>query len=102
MSDKFEAWWQEMQGKIVGTTIAIILSIGGMLYSDTRQDIKSLEERVAFLYVDKVSRQELKEELNQLRMQNDANKSDIIARQDILRNDVLQRIDMLSTYIREK
>ena len=102
MSDKFEAWWEHTQGRILAGTIAIVLAIGSMIYSDMKQDIENLETRVSFLTIDKVSKEEFRIEMTQLRLQNEAIKSDIIARQDGLKSDILQRMDMVMDYIRGK
>ena len=100
---KFEAWWEHTQGRILAGTIAIILAIGSMIYSDMKQDIENLESRVSFLTIDKVSKEEFRIEMTQLRLQNEAIKSDIIARQDALKGgDILQRMDMMMDYIRGK
>jgi hypothetical protein len=102
MTANFETWWEKTQDKIIAGTIAIILGIGAMIYTDMKQRVYILEDKVAFLYNDKVSKAEFKEEMTQLRLQNDANKSDIIARQDALKNDILQRMDMLNEYLKRK
>lgn len=94
-NDGFEAWWDKMQNKIIAGSVAAILTIGSMMYTDMKQRVYLLEDRVTFLYTDKVSKAEFKEEMAQIRLQNDANKSDIIARQDALKNDILQRMDMI-------
>ena len=94
-NNDFNNWWEHTSGKIIAGAVAIILSIGTMMYTDTKQRVTLLEDKVSFLYQDKVSRAEFREEMAQLRLQNDANKSDIIARQDALKSDVLQRIDMI-------
>lgn len=88
-----------ISSKILAGLLAIIFSVGGIMYTDSKQRMTTLEDRVSFLYQDKVSRAEFREEMQTLRMQNDANKSDIIARQDSLKSDVLARIDLLIPHI---
>lgn len=101
-NDNFNKWWENTSGKIIAGAIAIIVSIGTMMYTDTKQRVTLLEDKVSFLYSDKVSRAEFREEMVQLRLQNDANKSDIIARQDALKSDILQRMDMILDQIKGK
>lgn len=81
--------------KILAFAVTAILTLTGMLYKDTRDKIDMLEGRVAVLFQDKVSRAEFKEELNQLRLQNESNKIDIINRQESVKNDILARIDFI-------
>lgn len=95
MSISFEDWLSKVSGKIVVGLATLIFTIAGIMYSDAKQRITMLEERVSFLYQDKVSRAEFREEMAQLRMQNDANKSDIIARQESTKSDILARIELL-------
>lgn len=87
--------------KVAVGAITIIFTISGIMYSDAKQRITMLEERVSFLYQDKVSRAEFREEMSQLRLQNDANKSDIISRQESLKSDILARIDLIIPHIKQ-
>lgn len=88
-----------ISSKVLAGLLAVIFSVGGIMYNDSKQRITTLEDKVSFLYQDKVSRAEFREEMAQLRIQNDANKSDIIARQESLKSDVLARIDLLIPHI---
>lgn len=81
--------------KISAGAIALLISIASVQYVDMKQRTTILEDRVSFLYQDKVSRAEFREEMNQLRQQNDANKSDIVARIESQKSDVLARIDLI-------
>lgn len=81
--------------KFCAGAIALVISFGGVQYMEIKQRTTILEDRVSFLYQDKVSRAEFREEMNQLRQQNDANKSDIVARIESQKSDVLARIDLI-------
>lgn len=86
-------------GKVASFAIAVVVGIAGIMYNDIKQRTTTLEERVSFLYQDKVSRAEFREEMIQLRQQNDANKTDIIARQETMKSDILARFDLLIPHI---
>lgn len=85
-----------ISGKILAVVVTIFLSIGAMLYNDNKNRINVLETRVSSLVYDKVSRTELREDLQQLRLQNEANKIDIIARQESMKKDILDRLKFIS------
>lgn len=60
-----------------------MLGFGLLVFQDQRAQVAKLEEKVNFLYQDKVSKAELKEEINRLSQEYQAGKSDIIARMEI-------------------
>jgi hypothetical protein len=84
---------------IAGYAIAIILAVSWYNYTDTKDRIRGIEERVSFLYQDKVSRAEFREEMTQMRLQIEATKTDIIAIQEATKSDILARIDLLIPHI---
>lgn len=86
--------FNSIYGKIIAVAVSLALSIGGFMYNDLKSRTAVLEEKVSFLYQDKVSRAEFREEMNQLRMQNDANKADILSRQETTKQDILARMDL--------
>lgn len=85
--------------KIVLTVAAYaVAAVMGMSWYNTTESkdrIKALEERVSFLYQDKVSRAEFREEMTQVRLQIEATKSDIVSRQDSMKFDILGRLDLI-------
>lgn len=60
-----------------------MVGFGLLVFQDQRAQIEKLEERVNFLYQDKVSKAELKEEINRILIAQEASKSDIIARMEL-------------------
>jgi hypothetical protein len=68
--------------------LAAIVSMTVFMYQETRTKVENLEKNVSTLQQEKVSKAELREELDRLRTQNEANKSDIIARIDLYFNHV--------------
>lgn len=82
-------------GKVATFAITVLVTIAGIMYTDAKQRITTLEERVSFLFQDKVSRAEFREEMGQVRIQLEATKSDIIARQETMKSDILARFDLL-------
>lgn len=84
---------------IAAYATAIVIGFGLWSYNDTKDRIKGIEERVSFLYQDKVSRAEFREEMTQMRLQIEATKSDIIARQEATKSDILARLDLMIPHI---
>lgn len=60
-----------------------MIGFGLLVFQDHRAQLVKMEEKVQHLYVDKVSRQELKEEINRVVQSQEATKSDILARLDL-------------------
>lgn len=71
--EKFSVW-----------IVSILISIGGYMYTKIDDKLETLEERVAYLYQDKVSRQELKEEMSLLRNSQNQMKDDIVQRLELI------------------
>ena len=82
--EKFAIW-------IVG----IVISISVAVWNKAEARIDILEERVAFLYQDKVSRQELKDEMSLLRQQIDRSNAEVARGQEQLRSDILSRLELI-------
>ena len=62
----------------------IAVSVAGYFWTGVTNRIQVVEDRVSHLYQDKVSRQELKEEMAIIRSQNEQNKQDIISRLELI------------------
>lgn len=84
-----------ISSKILAGLLTIIFTVGGIMYSDSKQRITILEDKVSFLYQDKISRTEFQNEMKEFRRQNDINKSDILERQENTKLDILARIDLI-------
>ncbi|MCK9530388.1 MAG: hypothetical protein M0R77_07480 [Gammaproteobacteria bacterium] len=82
--EKFAVW-------IIGA----LFSLGVAGWNKMDSDIDRLEERVAFLYQDKVSRQELKDEMFLLRTQIERDNQDMRRGQEQLRGDILSRLELI-------
>lgn len=79
-NDKINRWTE----RLIALLITIIICVVSTMYYEQRRRIETLETNVSFLYQDKVSKADLREEIERIRIQNDANKSDIISRIDFL------------------
>lgn len=97
-SDKYN----KLIGKVASWAVAVVICVAGVMYTDAKQRITTLEDRVSFLYQDKVSRAEFREEMGQVRLQIEATKSDILARQETSKADILARIDLLGTILKDR
>lgn len=81
--------------KIIAFTFTAILALTGFMYKEVKSEIDLLNNRVNTLYTDKVSREEFKEEMALIRLQNDTNKADILDRQNQMKEDIISRIDFV-------
>lgn len=93
---------QKLITTFAGYSLAIILGISAWSYNDIKTRISGIEERVSFLFQDKVSRAEFREEMTQMRMQIEGTKTDIIARQESTKADILSRLDLLIPHLTRK
>ncbi|QDP50306.1 MAG: hypothetical protein Tp178MES00d2C33159851_96 [Prokaryotic dsDNA virus sp.] len=62
----------------------LLIAILFMAYQDQRADVARLEERVSFLYMDKVSKSDLKDTETRIMNRIEGMQSDILARMDLL------------------
>lgn len=95
---KQAGWINSGYMKVVAVVVSLIFSFIGMLYSDMKTRISVLEDRVSFLYQDKLSRSEFKEEFKVLREEITASRRDSAERIDATRTDIVERINMLIDY----
>lgn len=77
---RISAYWEKFAIWSCGAIIAL-LCIG---YQDQKSTIDKLEERVQFLYLDKVGKGELKEVETRIMSRIEAGNADILARIDLL------------------
>lgn len=89
VEDRFNAFI----GKGLTILLAIVVAVAGMAYKDIITRQSQIEDKVSFLYQDKVSRAEFREEMTQLRVQNDATKSEMLAQMRIANGDIISRMD---------
>lgn len=77
-----ESVWNKLVQKFSVWLLGITIAILGFMYTDMRTRVTTLEDRVSFLYQDKISRAEFREEIGQVRLQLEGTKSDILSRID--------------------
>lgn len=63
--------------------LSFIIVLLGLAYNDQKGKIEKMEERVQFLYIDKVNKSELKETETRIMSRIEASQSDILARLDL-------------------
>lgn len=82
--EKFAVW-------IVG----IVIALGSWAWNGMDARVTKVEDRVAFLYQDKVSRQELKDEMALIRQSMDKGNLELISRQDQMKQDIISRLELI-------
>lgn len=81
---KFSYW-------IVGVVVAIL----GSIYTATVERIEVAEQKIQYLYSDKVSKEELRLVTQDINSKVESVKSDIMQQQSSMKNDILSRLDYL-------
>lgn len=90
-TSKLNRWTEKFLFYIVGA----VLSIGGAVYNKVDNRVQTLEEKVSYLNQDKVSRQELKEEMSLIRIQIDRGNRDTAERQDKMERGIIERLELI-------
>lgn len=75
--------------------VGIVLSLGGVLYSNMHTQVVTLEGKVSFLYQDKVGREELKYELGKVGDQINRGNQALSTSQDKMKNEILERLELI-------
>lgn len=91
--------------KMIAFTVAGMLTLSGMIYTDMKAKVDVLDERVNILFQEKVSRKEFKEEMSILHSRMEGSNRDLMSRQDEMKADILARLDLIirsSPYTRDK
>lgn len=81
---KFSYW-------IVGIVVAIL----GSIYTATVERIEAAEQKIQYLYQDKVSKEELRVVTQDINEKVDSIKYDIMQQQSAMKSDILSRLDYL-------
>lgn len=91
--EKLQTALNSIYGKILAFSVTAILTLTGWMYTDMKNKIDVLDSRVNILFQEKVSRSELKDELTRIMIQNDNNKTDILYRQQQMKEDIISRME---------
>lgn len=75
--------------------LGIVISISVAVWNKTEARIDSLEDKVTVLFQEKVSRQELKDEMSLVRQQIDKVYTEVSRGQEQLRTDILSRLELI-------
>ena len=81
--------------KMLVWIVGIVISLGGFVWNKMDTQVDHLEEKVAILFQDKVSRSELKEEMALIRQHIDRNNVEMLSRQEQTRSDILSRLELI-------
>jgi len=105
--------WDRILLNLLGYALAFLVMFGYFGWKDIKDRQQAQEEKISYLYQDKVSRAEFREEINNMRFQiegtktdliarTESSRSDIINRQDTMKSDILARIDLLIPHLTSK
>ena len=81
--------------KMLVWIVGVVISLGGFVWNKMDTQVNHLEEKVAILFQDKVSRSELKEEMSLIRQHIDRNNVEMLSRQEQTRSDILSRLELI-------
>lgn len=98
LSQKFD----KVSGKAVAIGVSVLLGLLSILYTDVKSRLDALEIQSSFLHQDKLSRSEFKSEMRDLRDDMLISKKDTDNKIDAVRNDIIDRINMVLEVSRNK
>lgn len=75
--------------------LGFVIALGVGVWNRMEAKVGTLEDRVAVLFQDKVSRQELKDEMSLVRQQIDRSNIELISRQEQMKGDILSRLELI-------
>lgn len=75
--------------------IGIVIAILGSIYTATIERISQAEQKIQYLYQDKVSKEELRVVTQDINEKVDSIKYDIMQQQSAMKSDILSRLDYL-------
>lgn len=96
LSNKFE----QISGKTITIGISILIALMSMLYTDMKDRVGKMEERVTFLYNDKLSRGEFMDTMRDLKEEMLISRKDTDRQLQLMRSEILERIDLMIQYSR--
>lgn len=80
-NSRINGYWERVCVWVCGCVIALLC----LLYLDQKERVTTVEEKVQFLYMDKVSKQDMDKLEERLMTRIDAGNADIVARLELLR-----------------
>lgn len=91
VTTKINKWVEKFAIWLVG----ILISVGSFLYTQMDTRIDKVEERVAYLSQDKVGRQELREEVTQIRVLIDRMSQEQMRMTESMKSEILDRLELI-------
>lgn len=91
----FNEKWAQLSSKVLIGAVSVIFAVVGMMYSEVKQRLYALEEKVSYLQVDKISREEFKLEFIELRKELAENRADSALRDENMKREIIDRINLL-------
>lgn len=98
----FNEKFSNITTKVLLGAITVIFTIAGMMYSDVKQRTDALEDRVSFLYQDKISRDEFRMEFIELKKEMASSRMETNAKVEAMKREIIERIDLFMQLQQEK
>lgn len=91
VNEKFE----KVSGKVISVGVSVFIAIMGMLYSDMKTRVETIEGRITHLYQDKISREEVRQQFVEIKKEMSEGRAEQMRNMNALRQDILDRLDYL-------
>ena len=91
----FNEKWAQLSSKVLIGAVSVIFAIVGMMYSEAKQRLYSLEEKVSYLQIDKMSRDEFKLEFIELKKELAEQRATSAAANEVMKREIIDRINLL-------
>lgn len=87
--------FEKVSSKAVTIGASILIALISVVYSDMRDRVAKVEERVSFLYNDKVSRSEFLDTLKELKSEMVLNRQETDRQIQSVKTEIIDRLDLI-------
>lgn len=94
VNDKFE----KISGKVISVGVSVFIAIMGMLYSDIKSRVETIEGRITHLYQDKISREEVRQQFIEIKKEMAEGRAEQVRLMNSMRQDMIDRLDLIVRY----
>lgn len=94
VNEKFE----KVSGKVISVGVSVFIGIMGMLYSDMKNRVDVIEGRIAHLYQEKISREEVRQQFVEIKKEMADGRAEQIRLMNSMRQDMIDRLDIILRY----
>ncbi|HLS54191.1 MAG TPA: hypothetical protein VK031_09470 [Tissierellaceae bacterium] len=98
LSNKFD----KISGKVVTIGVSVLIALMSMLYTDMKDRVNKMEERVTFLYNDKLSRSEFLDTMREIKEDMLLSRKETDKQIQSVKTEIIERLDLILQYNRDR